>query len=56
MLGIWGDPAVTGKPVGGDLRERKKTFPVLAALGSPAARRLPALLGPDGHAEEEPPR
>ncbi|CAM5542471.1 hypothetical protein SCANM63S_08931 [Streptomyces canarius] len=52
VLGIWGDPAVTGKPVGGDLRERKKTFPVLAALGSPAARRLPALLGPDGHAEE----
>ncbi|MEU3830051.1 polyprenyl synthetase family protein [Streptomyces sp. NPDC029080] len=45
VLGIWGDPAVTGKPVGGDLREGKKTFPVLAALGSPAARRLPALLG-----------
>ncbi|OXY89208.1 polyprenyl synthetase family protein [Streptomyces diastatochromogenes] len=44
VLGIWGDPAVTGKPVGGDLRERKKTFPVLAALGSPAARHLPALL------------
>ncbi|WP_199921385.1 polyprenyl synthetase family protein [Streptomyces bicolor] len=44
LLGIWGDPAVTGKPVHGDLRERKKTFPVLAALGSPAAGRLPALL------------
>ncbi|MEU6091977.1 polyprenyl synthetase family protein [Streptomyces sp. NPDC047085] len=44
VLGIWGRPDVTGKPVGGDLRERKKTFPVLAALGSPAARRLPALL------------
>lgn len=52
VLGIWGDPAVTGKPAGGDPRERKKTFPVLAALGSPAARRLPALLGPDGHTEE----
>ncbi|MEU5535515.1 polyprenyl synthetase family protein [Streptomyces sp. NPDC020362] len=52
VLGIWGDPAVTGKPVGGDLRERKKTFPVLAALGSPAARRLPALLASDAHAEE----
>ncbi|MFJ4580072.1 polyprenyl synthetase family protein [Streptomyces echinatus] len=52
VLGIWGDPAVTGKPVGGDLRERKKTFPVLAALGSPAARRLPALLGDPGHAQE----
>ncbi|MFH0521525.1 polyprenyl synthetase family protein [Streptomyces sp. M41] len=44
LLGIWGDPAVTGKPVHGDLRERKKTFPVLAALDSPADGRLPALL------------
>lgn len=32
LLGIWGDPAVTGKPVHGDLRQRKKTYPVLAAL------------------------
>ncbi|MFJ9820896.1 polyprenyl synthetase family protein [Streptomyces sp. NPDC101151] len=52
VLGIWGDPAVTGKPVGGDLRERKKTFPVLAALGSPAARRLPALLDSPGRTTE----
>ena len=52
VLGIWGDPEVTGKPVGGDLREGKKTFPVLFALGSPAARHLPALLGPAGRAEE----
>ncbi|MDF3148577.1 polyprenyl synthetase family protein, partial [Streptomyces sp. T21Q-yed] len=44
LLGIWGDPAVTGKPVYGDLRERKKTFPVLAALDSPAAGRLSTLL------------
>ncbi|WP_435864744.1 polyprenyl synthetase family protein [Streptomyces umbrinus] len=39
LLGIWGDPAVTGKPVHADLRRRKKTFPVLAALDSPAAVR-----------------
>ncbi len=39
LLGIWGDPAVTGKPVHADLRRRKKTFPVLAALGTPAAAR-----------------
>lgn len=52
VLGIWGDPAVTGKPVGGDLREGKKTFPVLAALASPAARRLPALLGSAEHVRE----
>ncbi|MFJ1969796.1 polyprenyl synthetase family protein [Streptomyces sp. NPDC087903] len=46
VLGIWGDPAVTGKPVHADLREGKKTYPVLAALGSPtpAAGRLAALL------------
>lgn len=52
VLGIWGDPAVTGKPVGGDLRAGKKTFPVLAALGSPTARRLPELLGHPERAEE----
>ncbi|MFD3309867.1 polyprenyl synthetase family protein [Streptomyces sp. NPDC058694] len=39
LLGIWGDPAVTGKPVHADLRRRKKTFPVLAALDCPAAVR-----------------
>jgi geranylgeranyl diphosphate synthase type I len=54
LLGIWGDPAVTGKPVHGDLRERKKTFPVLAALDAPvpAARRLAALLEADAGPEE----
>lgn len=46
LLGIWGDPQVTGKPVHGDLRRLKKTYPVLAALSSdgPAARQLVALL------------
>lgn len=31
ILGIWGDPAVTGKSVGGDLLARKKSFPLVAA-------------------------
>ncbi|WP_308406408.1 polyprenyl synthetase family protein [Streptomyces sp. AC602_WCS936] len=55
VLGIWGDPAVTGKPVLGDLRERKKTFPVLAALEAPvpAAGRLAALLASDTADPEE---
>ncbi|MDT0386537.1 polyprenyl synthetase family protein [Streptomyces dubilierae] len=44
VLGIWGDPRVTGKPVHGDLRERKKTYPVLVALDSPRGDRLAALL------------
>ena len=32
VLGIWGDPAVTGKPVGDDIRSRKMTYPVISAL------------------------
>ncbi|MBD0842917.1 polyprenyl synthetase family protein [Streptomyces sp. TRM68416] len=44
VLGVWGEPAVTGKPVHGDLRERKRTFPVLVALDSPEAPRLARLL------------
>lgn len=34
LLGIWGDPEVTGKPVHSDLRQHKKTYPVLAALAA----------------------
>jgi geranylgeranyl diphosphate synthase type I len=34
VLGIWGDPAVTGKPVGDDLSARKMTYPVILALES----------------------
>jgi geranylgeranyl diphosphate synthase type I len=45
LLGIWGDPAITGKPVFSDLRTRKKTLPVVSALtsGTPAGQRLAAL-------------
>jgi geranylgeranyl diphosphate synthase type I len=32
VLGIWGDPATTGKPVADDIRSRKKTFPIVYAL------------------------
>lgn len=32
LLGIWGDPVITGKPVYSDLRNRKKSLPVVAAL------------------------
>lgn len=42
LLGIWGDPAATGKPVNSDLRSQKKSLPVVAALASetPAGREL----------------
>jgi geranylgeranyl diphosphate synthase type I len=45
ILGIWGDPAVTGKPAHSDLGTRKKSLPVVAALtsGTAAGRELAAL-------------
>ncbi len=51
LLGIWGDPAITGKPVHSDLRARKKSLPVLAALtsGTPAGDKLAALYDRDIH-------
>ena len=50
VLGIWGEPGVTGKPVGNDLRQHKKTLPIALALAQggdlgrrpfPAARARP---------------
>lgn len=40
-LGIWGDPALTGKPHGDDLRRRKKSLPIVNLLqrASPVDRR-----------------
>jgi len=32
LLGIWGDPAITGKSAASDVLEKKKTLPVLYAL------------------------
>jgi len=41
ILGIWGDPAVTGKPAGDDLLCRKRSLPTLLGLDrSPAFRKL----------------
>jgi geranylgeranyl diphosphate synthase type I len=46
LLGIWGAPQITGKPVGSDLRARKKSVPVVAALtsGTAPGDELAALL------------
>ena len=29
LLGIWGDPAATGKPVGSDIKRKKKSMPIV---------------------------
>ncbi|MFI6095718.1 family 2 encapsulin nanocompartment cargo protein polyprenyl transferase [Lentzea sp. NPDC051213] len=54
LLGIWGDPAVTGKPVHSDLANRKKSLPVVAALAtkSAAARELAELYRQPGRLDE----
>jgi len=46
VLGIWGDPQTTGKPVASDVRQHKKSIPVVHALrtGGSAGRELGALL------------
>jgi geranylgeranyl diphosphate synthase type I len=50
LLGIWGQPEVTGKPAWSDLRQRKKSVPVAYALsnGGRAGDRLAGLLDPGG--------
>jgi geranylgeranyl diphosphate synthase type I len=54
LLGIWGDPATTGKPARSDLRCRKKSLPVVAALtsGTSAGQRFGELYGREGELSE----
>ncbi|GAB2812207.1 polyprenyl synthetase family protein [Lentzea nigeriaca] len=54
VLGIWGDPKRTGKPAHSDLRARRRTLPVVAALASdtPAGRRLARVYLEGGGADE----
>ena len=45
VLGIWGDPALTGKAAGNDILRRKKSLPMLYTLNHPhAGARFAALL------------
>jgi geranylgeranyl diphosphate synthase type I len=55
LLGIWGAPERTGKPVLSDLRSRKKTAPVVAALtsGTTAATALQALYRQESPLDED---
>lgn len=51
VLGVYGDPTVTGKPYGGDIHEGKRTVLVLSALANGSPREtaeLAALLGASG--------
>jgi geranylgeranyl diphosphate synthase type I len=48
VLGVFGDPEVTGKPAGDDLREGKRTFLIARALGSSGGKAragINAMLG-----------
>ncbi|GAA3524261.1 (2E,6E)-farnesyl diphosphate synthase [Amycolatopsis ultiminotia] len=50
VLGIWGDPVVTGKPVFSDLRARKKSLPITYATthgGEPGRELAGWLAGPE---------
>ncbi|MEO6533154.1 MAG: polyprenyl synthetase family protein [Pseudolysinimonas sp.] len=56
LLGVFGDPAVTGKPAGDDLREGKRTVLVTLArqkLPASAARLFDELLGDEGLDEQQ---
>ena len=45
ILGIWGEPAVTGKPAGNDLLAHKKSLPVVAAIERGGAEVAELLAG-----------
>ncbi|MER5748262.1 polyprenyl synthetase family protein [Streptomyces sp. NPDC002088] len=54
LLGIWGDPEATGKQTWSDLRQRKKSLPVVAALaaGGTASERLGEILAADAKSSD----
>jgi geranylgeranyl diphosphate synthase, type I len=51
ILGVWGDPTQTGKPVGGDLARRKASLPIAAALDAGAPGLGAALEDPSSSVE-----
>jgi geranylgeranyl diphosphate synthase type I len=55
VLGIWGDPVVTGKPSWNDLRQRKKSLPVVATLsaGGGFAAELSELIAPGSSLDDD---
>jgi geranylgeranyl diphosphate synthase type I len=57
ILGAWGDEALTGKSAATDIRDKKKTLPVVYVLGHPdergSARRLGELFSRKGPLDGE---
>jgi geranylgeranyl diphosphate synthase type I len=56
ILGLWGDPKKTGKPVASDLRRNKRSLPIILALSidSPELhRQLTEVLSGEARSEED---
>ncbi len=56
ILGVWGDESRTGKPLGADIRRRKKSLPIVYALNearSSAGDELRALYSKPGLDDED---
>jgi len=53
ILGTWGDPAITGKSAATDIRDKKKTLPVVYVLNHPE-ERISAWQLVDLYSQEEP--
>ena len=50
LIGVTGDPRLTRKPVGNDIREGKKSLPILMSLESAQGAQRDAILGAFGNA------
>lgn len=56
LLGIWGDPSVTGKPAANDILRRKKSLPILHALNhAGVGAQLQALFAADDFGPDDVP-
>jgi geranylgeranyl diphosphate synthase type I len=53
VLGIWGEPATTGKPAASDIRSRKMTLPVIFALQDSEGSELAELYRKEQLSQED---
>jgi geranylgeranyl diphosphate synthase type I len=51
LIGVMGDPKITKKPVGNDLREGKKSLPILMAIKSAKGRNKKTILRAFGNSK-----